>query len=139
MLVPLFVFLGMTYKSEKRWKKFKKILLVFLALSIILLIIRPLYEVNWEEPCNYVKNNYSENVTIYSSSPRVAQYYTQQDVKWLHPNEINNISANNTIIMFTCYDKYNLEDLQIMEIIEEKYMLLKTFDKIHVYGSKNLT
>lgn len=139
VFVPLFLFLGNIYKKEEKRKKVKKILIVFLIISVILLVTRPVYDVNWEEASNYVKDNYPENLTIYSTSPRVTDYYMQQEVNWLHPNKIENISENKTIIMFTCYDRFNLENLQILGIIKEKFTLLNNInDKILIYGSKDL-
>ncbi len=138
ILPPLFIFIGLTYKKKEKWKKFKKILTLFLIISIAILTIRPFYEINWEQVTDYVKENYSENVTIYSTNPRVTTYYAQQEVNLL-TKIISNISENNTIIMFTAYDRVNLENLDIMQVIREKFILLKKFDdKIFIYGSKNL-
>jgi 4-amino-4-deoxy-L-arabinose transferase-like glycosyltransferase len=139
VFVPLFIFIGMIYTEETRWKKFKKIIFIFLGISIILLLARPIYDVNWEEAVNFIKENYTENVTIFSTSPKVTEYYFQHEVNWLHPDQITNISANNIIIMFTSYDRIDLENVHVMEIIEEKFMFLKSFnDKLFIYGSKNL-
>lgn len=139
IFVPLFIYIVLSYKKKDIWKKFKKILILFLAISIILLIIRPIYEVNWEESVDFVKENYSNYEFIYSTNPKVAEYYFQKKVNWLHPNQIADISENNTIIMFTVYDKIDLENVKVMEIIEEKFVLLMSLnDKIFIYGSKNL-
>ncbi len=103
-------------------------------------MIRPIYEVNWEKATDFVKQNYSENVTIYSTSPIVTGYYLQRDVNWLHPDKFSDISTNNTLFLFTCYDKINLEGLKILEEINSKYNLLKSIeDKIFIYGCKDLT
>lgn len=139
VFVPLFIFIGMIYKEVTGWKKIKKIIIIFLGISIILLIARPIYDVNWEESVNFVKENYPENVTIYSTGPKVVEYYFQHESKWLHPDQITKISENNTIIMFTSYDRTDLENGHVMEIIEEKFIFLKSFnDKLFIYGSKNL-
>jgi len=140
VFVPLFLFIGSIYKKEESWKKVKKILIIFLIVSIILLVTRPVYDVNWEEASNFVKENYPGNLTVYSTSPKVSEYYFKQEVNWLHPNDIDNISDNKTIIMFTFYDKINLENLQILGTIKEKFTLLNNDnDKILIYGSKDLT
>jgi D-alanyl-lipoteichoic acid acyltransferase DltB (MBOAT superfamily) len=139
IFVPLFIFIVLFYRRENSWKKFKKIILIFLVISIIFLTVRPIYEVNWKEPVEFIKENYSNNVTIYSTSPKVIEYYYQEKVSLLHPNIIADISENNTIIMFTTYDKIDLENVKVMETIEGKFNILKSFqDKIFVYGSKNL-
>ena len=136
---PLFIFIVLSYKKDNSWKKFKKILIVFLGISMILLAVRPIYDVNWEESVDFVKENYSNYITIYSTSPKVTEYYINKEVNLLHPNQIEDISDNNTIIMFTIYDRIDLENVQIIKIIEEKFILLRSFnDKIFVYGSKNL-
>ena len=110
-----------------------------MGISIILLVVRPLYEVNWEESVDFVKENYSNYVTVYSTSPKVTEYYFNRKINWLHPSQIADISENNTIIMFTIYDRIDLENVQVMKIIEEKFIFLRSFnDKIFVYGSKNL-
>jgi len=137
--VPFFLYLGIIYGNEKKEKKVKKILAIFLIISIGFLIIRPIYDVNWEQAVNYVKENYSESVTIYSTGPTVTEYYFDREVNWLHPKKISNISDKEIIIMFTCYDRANLEDLNIIAIIEERFILLKSIDdKIYIYGSKDL-
>ena len=139
VLPPLFIYIGLKYKKKEKWKKYKKILILFLIISIAILAARPFYEINWEEATNYVKENYPEDVTIYSTNPRVTTYYTQKETILL-TKTINNTSENNTILMFTNYDKVNLENLNIMQIIKEKFILLKKIDnKIFIYGSKNLT
>jgi len=139
IFVPLFIYIVLSYKKKDILKKFKKILIIFLAISIILLIIRPIYEINWEESVDFVKENYSNYEYIYSTNPKVTEYYFQKKVNWLHPNQISDISENNTIILFTVYDKIDLENVQVMEIIEEKFIFLRSFnDKIFIYGSKNL-
>lgn len=139
VFAPLFIFIGLSYKKGDNWKKFKKIILIFLGISIILLVARPLYDVNWEESVDFVKENYSNNVTVYSTNPRVTEYYFQKKVNWLHPDQIADISENNTIIMFTTYDRIDLENVHVIVIIEEKFIFLRSFnDKIFVYGSKNL-
>ncbi len=139
IFAPLFIFIVLSHKKKDSWKKFKKILIIFLGISIILLVVRPLYEVNWEEAVDFVKENYSNYVAVYSTNPKVTEYYFNRKINWLHPNQIADISENNTIIMFTSYDKIDLENVQVMEIIEEKFIFLRSFnDKIFVYGSKNL-
>jgi len=139
IFAPLFIFIVLSYKRDESWKKFKKILIIFLVISIILIAFRPIYDVNWEEPVDFVKENYSNYTTIYSTSPKVTEYYLHNEVNLLHPNKIEDISDNNTIIMFTVYDRIDLENVQVMEIIEENFILLRSFnDKIFVYGSKNL-
>lgn len=139
IFAPLFIFILLSYKRDDSWKKFKKILIIFLVISIILIAFRPIYDVNWEEPVDFVKKNYSNYTTIYSTSPKVTEYYLHNEVNLLHPNKIEDISDNNTIIMFTVYDRIDLENVQVMEIIEENFILLRSFnDKIFVYGSKNL-
>lgn len=139
VFVPLFLFIGIIYEDKQNEKKVKKFLSIFLIISIIFLIIRPIYDVDWEEAADYLKENYQENVTIYSTSPIVTEYYFNREVIWLHPNNIRNISDKESIIMFTCYDRFNLEDLKILTTIEEKFILLKSIDdKIFIYGSKDL-
>jgi hypothetical protein len=139
VLVPFFLYLGIIYGNEEKEKKVKKILAIFLIISICILIIRPVYDVNWEQAVNYVKENYSENVIIYSTGPIVTEYYFKREVNWLHPKNISNISDKYTIILFTCYDRANLEDSNMLSIIEERFILLKSIDdKIFIYGSKDL-
>jgi len=139
VFVPFFIFIGIIYKEDTGCKKSRKIIFIFLGISIILLIARPIYDVNWEEAVNYVKENYPENVTIYSTGPKVVEYYFKHESKWLHPNQITKISANNTIIMFTIYDRTDLENGNVMAIIEDKFMFLKSCnDKLFIYGSNNL-
>jgi 4-amino-4-deoxy-L-arabinose transferase-like glycosyltransferase len=139
VFVPFFLYLGFIYGDVKKEKKVKKIITIFLIISISFLIIRPIYDVNWEQAVNFVKENYSDNVTIYSTAPTVTEYYFNQEVNWLHPKVITNISDKEILIIFTCYDRVNLEDLNILSIIEEKFILLKSIDeKIFIYGSKDL-
>ncbi len=139
IFVPLFLFIGIIYTGKKS-NVIKNLILVFLAISIILVIIRPVYDVNWEEAVNQVKDNYPENIFIYSSNPEVIEYYIEYKVNWLNPNTIKNISKNNTIIMFTCYDKINLEELGLIKFIENDFTFLKYIEKkIFIYGSKDLT
>jgi 4-amino-4-deoxy-L-arabinose transferase-like glycosyltransferase len=139
VFVPLFLYLGIIYGNVKKEKTVKKILTIFLIISIGFLIIRPIYDVNWQQAVNYVKENYSENVTIYSTAPTVTEYYFNREVNWFHPKNIRNISNKDTIIMFTFFDRVNLEDLNILVVIEEKFILLKSIDdKIFIYGSKDL-
>jgi 4-amino-4-deoxy-L-arabinose transferase-like glycosyltransferase len=142
---PLFLFLGVIYDKKKvktkvkktfdRWAK--KIVILFLIISAIFLVIKPIYEVNWQEAGDYVKENYSGNITIYSTGPRVTEYIVQQDVIWLKSTV--DISTNRTIILFTTYDQLQLEDFNILRFIKEEFIILKNFnDKIFVYGSKDL-
>jgi len=139
IFVPLFLFIGIIY-TDKKLNRIKNLLIMFIAISIILIIIRPVYDVNWEEAVDFVKNNYPENVSIYSASPVVTEYYIGYKVNWLNPNTIENISKNNTIIMFTCYDKINLEELGLIKIIENDFTFLEDLEKkIFIYGSKDLT
>ena len=110
------------------------IIVILMSIGMLLIVGRLVWKI-----CKFVKENYPENVTIYSTSPKVTEYYFQHEVNWLHPDQITNISANNTIIMFTSYDRIDLENVHVMEIIEEKFMFLKSFnDKLFIYGSKNL-
>ena len=139
VLVPLFLYLGIIFGNKEKIKTVKKILTIFLIISIGFLIFRPIYDVNWEEAVKYVKENYSENVTIYSTGPTVTEYYFNREVNWFHPKNIRNISDKETIIIFTLYDRVNLEDLNILVDLEEKFILLKSIeDKILIYGSKDL-
>jgi 4-amino-4-deoxy-L-arabinose transferase-like glycosyltransferase len=139
IFAPLFIFIVLSYKKDDSWKKFKKILIIFLGISIILIVFRPIYDVNWEEPVDFVKENYSNYTTIYTTSPKVTEYYFHNEVNLLHPKKIEDISDNHTIIMFTVYDRIDLENVQVMEFIEENFILLNSFnDKIFVYGSKDL-
>ena len=138
--VPFFLFISLIYLKEKKWEKLKKIIGIFSVISLVFLIARPVYEVNWEEACNYVKDNFSKNITVYSTSPRVVDYYLSNKVIWLHPNNIENLTNNRSIIMFTRYDTINLRSTNIPKLIEEDFILLKNFeDKIFIYGSKNNT
>jgi len=139
VLVPFFLYIGIIYGNKEKEKKVKKILIIFLIISIGFLIIRPVYDVNWEQAVNYVKENYSDNVTIYTTGPTVTEYYLNREINWLHPKNISNISDRETIIMFTCYDRVNLEYTNTLVIIEERFILLKSIDdKIFIYGSKDL-
>jgi 4-amino-4-deoxy-L-arabinose transferase-like glycosyltransferase len=136
VFAPLFIFLSLKINSTK---KNKILLTVFLFISISILILRPVYEVNWKEPCFFVKENYSNDIIIFSSNPKVSEYYLNRDVKWLHPDQINYSSAYNTIFMFTTYDKMNLRNIGLLNMIEENFVLLKDYDnKIFLYGSENL-
>ena len=138
--VPFFLLLSIIFLKGKKWKTLKKTIMVFMIISIVLLIIRPVYEVNWEEPCNYVKKNYSKDINVYTSNLRVVEYYLSNNVTWLHPDKIENMSKQKSLIMFTCYDKINLENINILEKIEKDFILLKNFEnKIYVYGSKNIS
>ena len=83
VLPPLFIFIGLNYKKKDKWKKFKTILTIFIVISLAILITRPFYEVNWEEATNYVKENYPEDVIIYSTNPRVTTYYAQRETNLL--------------------------------------------------------
>jgi 4-amino-4-deoxy-L-arabinose transferase-like glycosyltransferase len=139
VLVPLFLYLGIIFGNKKKEKIVKKILTIFLIISISFLIFRPIYDVNWEQAVIYVKENYSENVTIYSTGPTVTEYYFNREVNWFHPKNIRNISEKETIIMFTFYDRVNLADLNILIDLEEKFIMLKSIDdKIFIYGSRDL-
>ena len=144
VFVPLLIFLGLIYhkKRTKEKKIFvgwaKKTLIVFLILSAFFLVAKPIYEVNWQEAGDFVRENYSGNITIYSTSPRVTEYIVQQDVIWLQSTV--DISTNKTIVLFSTYDKLHLTGFNILQFIEEEFALLKNFnDKIFVYGSKDLS
>jgi 4-amino-4-deoxy-L-arabinose transferase-like glycosyltransferase len=144
VFVPLFIFLGLIYdkKGTKEKKIFfgwaKKTLIVFLISSAFFLLAKPIYEVDWQEAGDFVRENYSGNITIYSTNPRVAEYIVQQDVIWLQSTV--DISTNKTIILFSNYDKLHLTGFNILQFIEEEFVIFKNFnDKIFVYGSKDLS
>ena len=134
IFVPLLLFLGMIY--SKKDKKIKTILILFLAISLIFLAAKPLYDVNWQEAGDYIKENYPQNINVSSTNPEVMSYLLSQNVTWLTREEI---STNNTILAFTFYDKITFDALNMNKFIEENFVLLKNFDnKIFVYGSKDL-
>lgn len=130
LLIPLFLYIGKAYK-----KYCKKLAIIFLSISTILLLIKPIYDVNWEEACNYINKHYPRNITIYSTNLRVVEYYTHKKVNYLEEN----ISTNNSIVLFTYADKANLEYLHILQFIQKNFILEKNFhDKIYIYISKDL-
>ena len=134
VFVPLFIYIGINFKTKNKQKHLKKIIISFLIISIALLAIRPIYEINWKEPCGYVKENYDEDIVIFSSSPKVVEYYTNREVRWLHPDQKENITLQNSVVLFTRYDKTNLKSVGLLDFIEEKMVLVKNFeDKIYVY------
>ena len=144
VFVPLFIFLGLKYdkKRVKEKKIFvgwaKKTIIAFLIISAFFLVAKPIYEVNWQEAGDFARENYSGNITIYSTNPSVTEYIVQQDVNWL--KSTSDISTNKTIILFTTYDKLQLTGFNILQFIEEEFVLLKNFnDKIFVYSSKDLS
>jgi 4-amino-4-deoxy-L-arabinose transferase-like glycosyltransferase len=134
VFVPLFLFLGILY--SKKDKKIKTILISFLVISIIFLAAKPLYDVNWQEASDYIKNNYPDNINVSSTNPQVMSYLLSRNVTWLTRAEI---STNNTILAFTFYDKITFDALDMNNFIEENFLLLKNFDnKIFIYRSKDL-
>jgi len=144
VFIPLFIFLGLTYDKKRTKEKrifvgwAKKTVIAFLILSIFFLVAKPIYEVDWQEAGDFVRENYSRNITIYSTNPRVAGYIIQQEVNWL--KSTSGISTNKTIILFTIYDKLQLSGFNILQSIEKEFLLLKNFnDKIFVYGSNDLS
>jgi len=74
-LLPLFPALFLLISARLREVNLKKILGILLIASAILIIINPIYNVNYEEPCTYVKENY-QGVQLYATYPPVAEYYT---------------------------------------------------------------
>jgi len=134
IFVPLLLFLGVIY--SKKVKKIKTILVLFLIISIIFLAVKPLYDVNWQEAGDYIKESYPQNVNVSSTNPEVMSYLLSRNVTWLTMDEI---SINNTILAFTFYDKITFDALNLNKFIEENFLLLKNFDnKIFLYGSKDL-
>ena len=83
------------------------------------------------------KKNFSNDVTVYSSNPKVAEYYIGHEAFWLTSDA--NITEGRTIVMFTIYDKANLEGLNLLSVIQNELVLLKNFnEKIFVYASKDV-
>jgi hypothetical protein len=142
LFVPLFLYLGIVFNNTNKTKKIlrglsKKVVYLFLIISVVFLIIRPVIEVDWEQPSMYVKNYYPDDITIYCSNPKVAEYYIGRETFWLTSDA--NITESNTIVMFTIYDRANLEGINLMYIIQNELVLLKDFNgKIFVYASKDV-
>lgn len=137
VFVPLFLFMGLVYCKKEKIKKIKKIIAIFFVISVIFLVAKPFYDVNWDDASNYIKENFQSNVNVSSTNPEVLGYLLSKNVSWLTMDEI---SYNNTILVFTFYDKITLDALKIDKILDENFKLKKSFDdKIFIYESKDLS
>ncbi len=133
--VPIFVYFALKFSK----KRCIRLVGVFFIISLVFLVARPFYEVDWEVTNDYIEENFSDkNVTIYSTNPRVSEYYLKDNVTWLKPSMINTF-LNNTVVSFTCYDIANLKSVNLWNKIKEDLVLFKQWDdKTFVYGGENL-
>jgi 4-amino-4-deoxy-L-arabinose transferase-like glycosyltransferase len=136
VLVPLFLYIVL--RLHTKVKMLKTMVSTFLIISILLVIVRPVYEINWKKAVEEL-NEYSDVDLVYSTNPAVIRYYIQKNVTWLHPELNASFSTHNVAVLFTWYDTFNLKDTQLFSFIEEHYVLLEDVDgKIFLYGSPDI-